>query len=84
LLTRDQHGCLQARLLDVVPDRSGTAYASWLADRPAEFVAGVQQAALDPFRGYANAIRDQLPDAVDRRASSSGPAARSPHAGTAG
>jgi transposase len=63
-LTRDEHGCVHARLLDVVPGRSGTAYAGWLADRPDEFVAGVEQAALDPFRGYANAIRDQLPDAV--------------------
>ncbi len=63
-LTRDEHGCLHARLLDVVPGRSGTAYAAWLKNRPADFVDGVQQAALDPFRGYANAIRDELPDAV--------------------
>ena len=27
-------------------------------------VATVEHAALDPFRGYANAIRDELPDAV--------------------
>jgi transposase len=63
-LTRDQHGCLHARLLDVVPGRSGTAYAGWLKQQSEQFVAGVEQAALDPFRGYANAIRDQLPDAV--------------------
>ena len=63
-LTRDGQGCLRARLLDVVPGRSGTAYAAWLKARPAEFVAAVEQAALDPFRGYANAIRDELPDAV--------------------
>jgi len=63
-LTRDEHGCLHARLLDVVPGRSGTAYATWLKERPAAFLAGVEQAALDPFRGYANAIRDELPDAV--------------------
>ncbi|MBA3800101.1 MAG: transposase [Geodermatophilaceae bacterium] len=63
-LTRDPEGCLHARLLDVVPGRSGTAYAAWLKARPAEFVDGVEQAALDPFRGYANAIRDELPDAV--------------------
>ncbi len=60
-LPRDEHGCRHARLLDVVPSRSGTAYAAWLKDRPPEFVAGVEQAALDPFRGYANAIRDELP-----------------------
>jgi transposase len=28
------------------------------------FTATVEQAALDPFRGYANAIRDELPDTV--------------------
>jgi transposase len=28
------------------------------------FVDGVEQAALDPFRGYANAIHHGLPDAV--------------------
>src|SRR3954452_44421 len=63
-LTRDEHGNLHARLLDVVPGRTGTAYAAWLKEQPAEFVAGVRQASLDPFRGYANAIRDELPDAV--------------------
>jgi transposase len=63
-LTRDEHGRLRARLLDVVPGRSGTAYASWLREQAAEFVAGIEHAALDPFRGYANAIRDELPDAV--------------------
>ena len=40
------------------------AYASWLKDQTPQFIAGVQQASLDPFRGYANAIRDELPDAV--------------------
>jgi transposase len=49
-LTRDQHGCLHARLLDVVPGRSGTAYAAWLQAQPDSFVAAVQTAALDPFR----------------------------------
>src|SRR6476646_2011524 len=44
--------------------RSGTAYASWLRSQAGEFAAGVEHAALDPFRGYANAIRDELPDAV--------------------
>jgi transposase len=63
-LTRDGHGRLHARLLDVVPGRSGTAYADWLKAQAELFVAGIQHAALDPFRGYANAIRDELPDAV--------------------
>jgi len=63
-LTRDQAGCLHARLLDAVVGRSGTVYKSWLDTQPDGFVDGVEQAALDPFRGYANAIRDGLPDAV--------------------
>ena len=63
-LTRDQAGCLHARLLDAVVGRSGTVYKAWLKAQPDGFVAGVETAALDPFRGYANAIRDGLPDAV--------------------
>jgi hypothetical protein len=59
-LTRDQDGCLHARLLDAVVGRSGTAYKTWLDAQPDGFVAGVETAALDPFRGYANAIRDGL------------------------
>jgi transposase len=39
-------------------------YKSWLKAQPDGFVDGVVQAALDPFRGYANAIHDGLPDAV--------------------
>jgi transposase len=63
-LTRDQEGNLHARLLDVVPGRSGTAYATWLQQQTPEFIAGIEHAALDPFRGYANAVRDELPDTV--------------------
>ncbi|RAN71280.1 hypothetical protein B5P43_33870 [Bacillus sp. SRB_336] len=29
-----------------------------------EFRAGIKTATFDPFRGYANAIRDELPDAI--------------------
>ena len=63
-LTRDQAGCLHARLLDAVVGRSGTVYKAWLKAQPEGFVDGVEQAALDPFRGYANAIQHGLPDAV--------------------
>jgi transposase len=63
-LTRDADGRLHARLLDVVPGRSGTAYAGWLKQQAEQCVAGIEHAALDPFRGYANAIRDELPDAI--------------------
>jgi transposase len=63
-LTRDQAGCLHARLLDAVVGRSGNVYKAWLKAQPDGFIDGVEQAALDPFRGYANAIHDSLPDAV--------------------
>ncbi len=63
-LTRDADGRLHARLLDVVPGRSGPAYAGWLKTQAEVFIAGIEHAALDPFRGYANAIRDELPDVV--------------------
>jgi hypothetical protein len=62
-LTRDQHGRSRARLLDLVPGRSGQAYRTWLTDRGEAFRAGVAIATLDPFRGYKNAIDDQLDDA---------------------
>ncbi|TCN39312.1 transposase [Kribbella orskensis] len=63
-LTRDENGCLHARLLDAVEGRSGTVYADWLKNEGLEVTVSVEHAALDPFRGYANAIRDELPDAV--------------------
>ena len=33
-------------------------------NQPESFIDGVDHAPLDPFRGYANAIHDGLPDAV--------------------
>lgn len=55
-----------ARLLDLVPGGSGKAYADWLSGRGKPFTAdaGVSIATLDPFRGYSNAIRDELEDAT--------------------
>ena len=40
-----------ARLLDLVPGRSGTVYKNWLAERGEDFRAGVGIATLDPFQG---------------------------------
>lgn len=54
--TRDEHGNVHARLLDLVPGRSGKAYADWLKEQGNEFTQGIKVATLDPFRGYANAI----------------------------
>jgi len=63
-LTRDADGTVHARLLDLVPGRTGTVFAAWLKDRTAPFREGVQVATLDPFRGYANALRDELSEAT--------------------
>ena len=40
-----------ARLLDLVPGRSGTVYKNWLAERGKDLRAGVRIATLDPFQG---------------------------------
>ncbi len=53
-----------ARLVDVVQGRSGKVVADWLAERGAAWRAGVQVAALDPFRGYERALAAGLPDAT--------------------
>jgi Transposase len=44
------------RLLDVVPGRTGKAYADWLTKREEAWRQQVNVAALDPFRGYATAL----------------------------
>lgn len=62
-LTRDANGHIRARLLDLVPGRSGEAYKQWLRERGDTFRRNVEIATLDPFRGYKNAIDDQLEDA---------------------
>src|SRR4051794_13952443 len=56
----DQHGRVRARLLDLVPGRSGSVYSDWLKQRGDAFRAAVKVATLDPFHGYKNAIDDQL------------------------
>ena len=63
-LTPDADGNPQARLLDLVPGRSGKAYSDWLEQRGETFRDGVEVATLDPFHGYKNAIDDQLEDAT--------------------
>lgn len=63
-LTPDADGTPRARLLDLVPGRSGKAYSDWLTQRGEAFRAGVKVATLDPFHGYKNAIDDRLADAV--------------------
>jgi transposase len=53
-----------ARLLEVVQGRSGGVYGDWLTARPAAWREQIKVAALDPFRGYLNALREHLPDAA--------------------
>ena len=54
---------VQARLLDLVPGRSGQTYKTWLKERGEAFRNRVEVATLDPFHGYKNAIDGQLEDA---------------------
>jgi transposase len=63
-LTPDADGNPTARLLDLVPGRSGKAYSDWLEERGETFRDGIEVATLDPFHGYKNAIDDKLEDAV--------------------
>lgn len=53
-----------ARLLDVVPGRSGAVVSTWLTERDTGRRSQVAVAALDPFRGYATALRTHLPAAT--------------------
>jgi transposase len=53
-----------ARLLEVLPGRSGPVLSSWLAGRDDDWKDQIGTASLDPFRGYATALHNQLPDTV--------------------
>jgi transposase len=53
-----------SRLLDVVQGRSGTVLCQWISAQPQSWRDGVIMAALDPFRGYATALRTSLPHAI--------------------
>ena len=62
--SRGEDGRPRARLLDLVPGRTGAAYGDWLIEQGPAFTSGIRTATLDPFHGYANAIRDELPEAI--------------------
>jgi hypothetical protein len=59
---RDKDGKTQpfARLLDVQVGRSGTVAEEWLALKGWAFTSKIRIAAIDPYRGYANAISATL------------------------
>jgi len=63
-LTPGPDGKPRARLLDLVPGRSGKAYGDWLTARGEGFRGRVKEATLDPFHGYKNAIDEYLEDAT--------------------
>jgi transposase len=52
------------RLLDVVPERTAKAVTTWLAQCHPEWLAGIGVVALDPHRGYANAVATHLDHAT--------------------
>jgi transposase len=54
----------RARLLDVVEGRSGKALHDWVSSREPTWQDRISVAALDPYRGYASALRTSLPHAV--------------------
>ena len=62
--SRGEDGRPRARLLDLVKGRTGAAYGHWLSEQGPTFTSGIRTATLDPFHGYANAIRDKLPEAI--------------------
>jgi transposase len=53
-----------ARLCDVVAGRSGVVLADWLGERNDDWTAHIATASLDPLRGYATALNQQLPQTV--------------------
>ena len=58
-LTRGDHPT--ARLLDLVPGRSGTVYKNWLEERGEQFRSGIQIATVDPFQGQQERHRRSTP-----------------------
>ncbi len=50
----------RARLLDIVPGRSGTAVRNWLNERDDDWLTAIAVVALDPFRGYASGLLAHL------------------------
>ncbi len=54
----------RGRLLDVVENRTAAAVSAWFAARGHDWCAHIEQAALDPYEGYATALRRALPQAT--------------------
>jgi len=54
----------RSRLLDVVEGRTAKAVADWLDDREPDWLDGIAAVALDPHRGYHNALVGGVPAAT--------------------
>ncbi|MHB1534032.1 MAG: ISL3 family transposase [Acidimicrobiales bacterium] len=54
----------RSQLLDVVLGRSGPVLGDWLDAQPPRWRDQIAVAAIDPFRGYANALGSRLPGAT--------------------
>lgn len=61
-LTRDAHGQVHPRLLDLVPGRSGSVLTAWLQAQGPAFTTGIEVAAINPFAGYKTALHSTLED----------------------
>jgi transposase len=46
----------RGRLLDIVPGRAGSAVTAWLSEREDGWLSAIERVALDPHRGYYNAL----------------------------
>ena len=53
-----------ARLLEVIDDHAAAGLSAWLDKREQHWRDQIRHAALDPYRGYATALRGSLPDAI--------------------
>jgi transposase len=48
------------RLIDVVENRTAQGVSAWLDAKPDRWLAGISVVTVDPYQGYANAVRASL------------------------
>src|SRR5690606_1183783 len=60
-LTPVREGTGPARLLDMVEGRSKQVFKQWLADRPADWRAALEEVAMDGFSGFKTATAEGSP-----------------------
>ena len=66
ILVTDLIDLNRSRLLDIVPGRAGSAVTDWLEQRDELWISAVEKVALDPHRGYFNALVGGLDAAMSR------------------